>query len=108
MPTLRLWARSKRALSTRHRGRCPDHPIVIHNSGDIMWRSAMLRDTGTIEVTVLQPVDTANWRVEHIDQYITQLREGLLHGQVTTLTCPPNRFQSLQLTGSGCGCLVGE
>lgn len=44
----------------------PIVPVVIRNAGEIMWRNAMVAQTGTIEVAVHQPVPTTHWTRDDI------------------------------------------
>ncbi|GAA2545067.1 HAD-IB family hydrolase [Pseudonocardia hydrocarbonoxydans] len=56
----------------------PIVPIVIHNAGELMWRGASTIREGTVQVTVLPPVDTAGWRVDELDARVAQVRGGYL------------------------------
>src|SRR5215469_3704513 len=74
----------------------PIVPIVIRNSGELMWRGATTLHAGTVQVAVLPPVSTAGWTVaeldEHVErirgQYLTTLANWPAHGtgQVTATT----------------------
>jgi putative phosphoserine phosphatase/1-acylglycerol-3-phosphate O-acyltransferase len=53
----------------------PMVPIVMRNVGEVMWRGAQMLKPGTIEVVVLPPVDTSEFRVETLDEYVEQVRD---------------------------------
>lgn len=52
----------------------PMVPIVIRNAGEVMWRGAQTLRPGTVEVTVLPPVDTSSWTVETITDHVDDVR----------------------------------
>jgi putative phosphoserine phosphatase/1-acylglycerol-3-phosphate O-acyltransferase len=52
----------------------PIVPIVIHNSGDVAPKGDFVFRPATVEVEVLPPVDTGNWRVETIDEHVREVR----------------------------------
>ncbi|MDN5749626.1 MAG: HAD-IB family hydrolase, partial [Pseudonocardia sp.] len=56
----------------------PIVPIVIHNAGELMWRSAATIREGTVRVTVLPPVPTDGWSAEELDEHIARVRDGYL------------------------------
>ncbi|HXY64041.1 MAG TPA: HAD-IB family hydrolase [Mycobacterium sp.] len=53
----------------------PIVPIVIRNAGEIMWRNARIAQSGTVEVTVHEPVPTAGWTREDIEPWLNRMRE---------------------------------
>ena len=53
----------------------PIVPIVIRNAGDVMWRGSFLVRPGTIDVAVLPPIATSDWKVDELDQRIGEVRE---------------------------------
>lgn len=53
----------------------PIVPMVVRNSGEIMWRNAILAQPGTIEVAVHEPVPTAGWAKEDIDGWLAATRQ---------------------------------
>ena len=53
----------------------PIVPIVIRNAGEIMWRNAKVAQEGTIEVVVHEPVPTANWTRDDIDEWAPRMRQ---------------------------------
>ena len=74
----------------------PIVPIVIRNSGELMWRGATTIHAGTVQVAVLPPVATEGWVVADLDGHIHQVRGQYLAtlanwpahgtGQVTATT----------------------
>src|SRR5262249_21502343 len=74
----------------------PIVPIVIRNSGELMWRGATTIHAGTVQITVLPPVATQGWDAAgpgaHIHgvgwQYLATLANwpGPGTGQVTATT----------------------
>src|ERR1700730_7079185 len=53
----------------------PIVPIVIRNAGAIMWNNAKVAQEGTIEVVVHEPVPTANWPRDDIDEWAPRMRQ---------------------------------
>jgi HAD superfamily hydrolase (TIGR01490 family) len=74
----------------------PIVPIVIRNSGELMWRGATTIHAGTVQIAVLPPVATEGWDAagleEHVHgvrgQYLATLANWPAHGtgQVTATT----------------------
>ncbi|GAA3236072.1 hypothetical protein GCM10017691_33980 [Pseudonocardia petroleophila] len=56
----------------------PVVPVVIHNAGELMWRGASTIREGTVQVTVLPPVDTSDWRADELDARVAEVRAGYL------------------------------
>jgi putative phosphoserine phosphatase/1-acylglycerol-3-phosphate O-acyltransferase len=52
----------------------PVVPIVIHNAGDVAPKGDFVFRPATVEVTVLPPVDTSDWRAETMDDHVRQVR----------------------------------
>src|SRR5215469_5384358 len=52
----------------------PIVPIVIRNSGELMWRNASTIRAGTVQVAVLPPVSTAGWTVAELDEHVERIR----------------------------------
>jgi len=52
----------------------PIVPIVIRNSGELMWRGATTLHAGTVQVAVLPPVSTAGWTVGELDEHVERIR----------------------------------
>jgi putative phosphoserine phosphatase/1-acylglycerol-3-phosphate O-acyltransferase len=56
----------------------PVVPIVIHNAGDVAPKGDFVFRPATVEVDVLSPVDTSNWRTETIDEHVAAVRSLFL------------------------------
>jgi HAD superfamily hydrolase (TIGR01490 family) len=74
----------------------PIVPIVIRNSGELMWRGATMIHAGTVQIAVLPPVATDGWDVADLDEHVHEVRGQYLAtlanwpahgtGQVTATT----------------------
>lgn len=53
----------------------PIVPIVIRNAGEIMWRNAMIAQSGTIAVAVHEPLPTAGWGRDDIDRWLPRMHQ---------------------------------
>jgi HAD superfamily hydrolase (TIGR01490 family) len=56
----------------------PIVPIVIRNAGELMWRGASTLREGTVQITVLPPVDTAGWTADDLDERVQDVRDRYL------------------------------
>jgi putative phosphoserine phosphatase/1-acylglycerol-3-phosphate O-acyltransferase len=52
----------------------PIVPIVIRNAGDVAPKGDFVFRAATVEVQVLPPVDTGEWRVETIEEHVREVR----------------------------------
>ena len=52
----------------------PMVPIVIRNAGDVAPKGDFVFRPATVDVEVLPPVDTSNWRRETIDKHVREVR----------------------------------
>jgi putative phosphoserine phosphatase/1-acylglycerol-3-phosphate O-acyltransferase len=52
----------------------PIVPIVIRNAGDVAPKGDFVFRAATVEVEVLEPVDTSAWDVSTIDQHVDEVR----------------------------------
>jgi WS/DGAT/MGAT family acyltransferase len=52
----------------------PIVPIVIRNSGELMWRGATTIHAGTVQVVVLPPVATGGWDPADLDDHVRAVR----------------------------------
>ena len=48
----------------------PIVPIVIHNSCDVLPRGGWLMMAGTVDVSVLPPVETRDWKLDELDAHV--------------------------------------
>ena len=74
-PTPKLGPFKKGAFHIAMQAGVPMVPIVIRNAGEIMWRGAQTLRGGTVEVAVLEPVDTAGWTPETVAEHVQEVRE---------------------------------
>jgi putative phosphoserine phosphatase/1-acylglycerol-3-phosphate O-acyltransferase len=72
--TPRLGPFRKGAFHIAMQAGVPVVPIVIRNAGEIMWRGAQLIHPGTIDVRVLPPVDTTDWKPETVAAHAEEVR----------------------------------
>jgi HAD superfamily hydrolase (TIGR01490 family) len=95
-PTPALGQFKKGAFHVAMQAEVPIVPIVIRNSGELMWRGAMTLHAGTVQIVVLPPVSTAGWTAGDLDSRVQQVYGQYLAtlanwpapgtGQVTALT----------------------
>jgi HAD superfamily hydrolase (TIGR01490 family) len=52
----------------------PIVPIVIRNSGELMWRGAKIIHSGTVQVAVLPPIPTTGWVAEELGKRVDEVR----------------------------------
>jgi putative phosphoserine phosphatase/1-acylglycerol-3-phosphate O-acyltransferase len=78
-PTQRLGQFKKGAFHLAMQARVPIVPIVIRNAGDVMWRGSLVIRPGTIDVAVLEPISTADWKAADIGRHAEELRERFAH-----------------------------
>jgi HAD superfamily hydrolase (TIGR01490 family) len=64
----------KGAFHVAMQARVPIVPIVIRNSGELMWRSARTIHSGTVQVVVLPPIPTTGWVTEDLDKHVDEVR----------------------------------
>ncbi|MBP2367057.1 HAD-IB family hydrolase [Pseudonocardia parietis] len=77
-PTPRLGRFKKGAFHIAMQAGVPIVPVVIRNSGEIMWRGAQTLRGGTVQVVVHPPIDTTDWVPEHAGTYAEEVRELFL------------------------------
>ena len=73
-PTPALGPFKKGAFHVAMQAGVPIVPIVIRNSGELMWRGATTLHAGTVQVAVLPPVSTAGWTVGELDEHVERIR----------------------------------
>ena len=73
-PTPALGPFKKGAFHVAMQAGVPIVPIVIRNSGELMWRSARTIHAGTVQVAVLPPVPTTGWVAADLDEHVNQIR----------------------------------
>ena len=53
----------------------PVVPIVLRNSGELMWRDSQIARSGTVEVVVHPPIHVADWSLDELDKRVAEVRE---------------------------------
>ena len=56
----------------------PIIPIVIHNAMDAQPKGDMYYYPATVDIDVLEPVDTSTWTSKNLDENIKQVRNSFL------------------------------
>ena len=56
----------------------PMIPIVIRNAGDVAPKGDFVFRPATVDVEVLPPVDTSDWRTETLDDHVREVRNMFL------------------------------
>jgi putative phosphoserine phosphatase/1-acylglycerol-3-phosphate O-acyltransferase len=73
-PTPRLGRFKKGAFHMAMQAGVPVVPVVIRNAGDALPKNGVVVRSATIEVVVLPPVETSDWRRETLDDEIEAIR----------------------------------
>jgi putative phosphoserine phosphatase/1-acylglycerol-3-phosphate O-acyltransferase len=53
----------------------PVVPIVLRNTGELMWRRSKLVNAGTVEVAVLDPIPTDDWTVADLNDHVADVHD---------------------------------
>jgi putative phosphoserine phosphatase/1-acylglycerol-3-phosphate O-acyltransferase len=77
-PTPKLGRFKKGAFHMAMQGGVPIVPIVIRNAGEIMWKGSYFIRPGTIDVEVLPPIPTDDWKMEEIGRRVDDVRRQFL------------------------------
>jgi putative phosphoserine phosphatase/1-acylglycerol-3-phosphate O-acyltransferase len=72
--TPRLGPFKKGAFHIAMQAGVPLVPIVLRNAGEVMWRSAQTISPGRVDVRVLEPVPTADWKAEDLDDHVHEVQ----------------------------------
>jgi HAD superfamily hydrolase (TIGR01490 family) len=56
----------------------PVVPIVIRNSGELMWRNASTIRAGSVQIAVLPPIPTIGWTAADLDKHVQEVRRQYL------------------------------
>lgn len=57
----------------------PMVPVVLRNTGEVMWRGSQVVHPGTVQVAVHPPIDSSRWRVEDLDAHVDEVRDIFVH-----------------------------
>ena len=79
----------------------PIVPIVIRNSGELMWRGAATIHAGTVQVAVLPPVPTAGWEAGDLDSRVDEVRGQYLATLASWPTAGSGRVEATALASPG-------
>jgi WS/DGAT/MGAT family acyltransferase len=79
----------------------PIVPIVIRNSGELMWRGATTIHAGTVQVAVLPPVPTTGWVAAELDKHVHQVRGQYLATLANWPAAGSGRVDATALTSPG-------
>jgi putative phosphoserine phosphatase/1-acylglycerol-3-phosphate O-acyltransferase len=93
--TPRLGPFKKGAFHIAMQAEVPMVPIVLRNVGELMWRGSQVLRPGTIEVCVLPPVDTSDWRRETMVDHVAEVRGMFLETLKNWPTEPDRRPQEV-------------
>jgi len=52
----------------------PIIPIVMRNTGELMPRGGKTMRPGTVDVVVLEPIDTGGWTKDTLDEHVAEVR----------------------------------
>lgn len=74
-PTSTLGRFKKGAFHMAIQAGVPMVPVVLRNTGELMWRSSKLVNPGTVQVAVLDPVSTDDWSTRTLDVHVKQVRD---------------------------------
>lgn len=76
--TPRLGPFKKGAFHLAMQARVPIVPIVIRNAGELMAPRGVLISSGTVDVAVLDPIDTSRWTVKTLNAKVEMVRQRYL------------------------------
>jgi 1-acyl-sn-glycerol-3-phosphate acyltransferase len=101
-PTPRVGRFKKGAFHMAMQGGVPIVPIVIRNTGELLWRGSTFIRSGTIDVIVHPPISVADWSVEELDERVGQVRELFVRtlADWPTALSPPQRDDEASSIGS--------
>lgn len=51
----------------------PVVPVVLRNTGELMWKHSTLVRSGTVDVLVHEPIDVSGWRHDELDSHIAEI-----------------------------------
>jgi HAD superfamily hydrolase (TIGR01490 family) len=74
-PTPTILPFKKGAFHMAMQGGVPIVPIVIRNAGEIMWKGSYIIRPGTIDVAVLPPIPTDDWKVSELRDRVAGVRQ---------------------------------
>ncbi len=96
-----LGAFKKGAFHVAMQAGVPIVPIVIRNSGELMWRGATTIHAGTVQVAVLPPVPTAGWAAGDLDARVHEIRGQYLATLANWPAAGSGRVEATALASPG-------
>ena len=57
----------------------PVVPMVLRNTGELMWRDSRVARSGTVEVVVHPPIHVAEWSLDELDKRVAAVRDLYVH-----------------------------
>lgn len=75
MPTPRPGAFKKGAFHMAMQAGVPIVPVVFRNAGELLAPRANVIRSGTVDVCVLEPIDTSEWTVENLNNIVADVRQ---------------------------------
>ncbi len=73
-----LGAFKKGAFHVAMQAGVPIVPIVIRNSGELMWRNASTIRAGSVQIAVLPPIPTLGWTPADLDKHVHEVHRQYL------------------------------
>ncbi len=87
----RLGAFKKGAFHLAMQAGVPIVPIVIRNAGDVAPKGEFVFRPATVDVEVLEPIDTSAWQAANLDQHVREVRNLFLRSLGQPLDDAPAR-----------------
>lgn len=78
-PTPRLGPFKKGAFHIALQAQVPIVAMVMKGQNEVMWRGSQTLRPGKIEVVVLPPYDTSEWKVQEVGKHTERIRNDFLH-----------------------------
>ena len=75
MPTAEPGPFKKGAFHMAMQAGVPIVPVVIRNAGELMGASGIAMRPGTVDVHVLEPIDTSDWQAEDLGTIVPAVRQ---------------------------------
>ena len=95
-PTPRLGPFKKGAFHIALQAGVPIVAMVMKGQNEVMWRGSQTVRPGRIEVVVLPPFETSDWRVRDVNKRVEEVRNAFLH----TLAHWPGRPSAPEVDGA--------
>lgn len=53
----------------------PIVPVVLRNTGELMWKHSTLVRSGTVDVLVHEPIDVSGWHADELDERVAEIED---------------------------------